>query len=141
VPPALPPPSSAPGFRRSGRSLSWAPFLAGLLGLAGLVTVLTLQLIAHERAQRRETALRHVESLARLASARVAQVLDQAAQRVPGSARYPRARLMQADDGRWQVQLPVEGLSGFLCARHSMTVRSMYATQKDAAGGVAGDPR
>jgi diguanylate cyclase (GGDEF)-like protein/PAS domain S-box-containing protein len=107
VPFSLRPDPLRPASRRAGRASSWAPFLAGLLGLGGLVTVLTLQLIEHERGQRREMALRHVEDLARLASVRVTQVLDAAAGRAPGSARYSEARLQTAPDGTWQVRLAV----------------------------------
>ena len=103
------PPPLRPISRRAHRPSSWAPFLAGLLGLAGLVTVLTLQLIEHERGLRREAALRNVETLARLAATRLTQVLDAAAGRPPGSARYPEAHLEKAADGTWRVRLPVVG--------------------------------
>ena len=38
------------------------------------------------------------------------------------------------------LTLPLSSLSLFLCARHTMTNRSMYAKQEETAGRVAGHP-
>ena len=41
---------------------------------------------------------------------------------------------------RMSAEIPVTSLSLILCARHTMTHRSMYAKQEEAAGRVAGHP-